>query len=819
MEAAVAPREIVTMKVRWNELAGIFLAACGTLLFEITTTKIFEFSLWSNYAFLVVSTAMFGLGFAGVVLTRWPRLLETPSARFLSTNGAASALTMLTGFLVMNNVPIHLPDAPNGWPSEMLCVAIVFTALAVPFFFFGLLISYLFERRGEHANVYYFADLVGAGLGSFLLVPLISTIAPQGLVLLSVVLGLAAALLFALDFEAGRGRAVPLAAAGLAGLAAIAWFGAPLMAPNVPLNVHVSKRKFKDDLSKKRILATGWSPLSRVDIAVFDNTMKRVWIAGGVNESAIKKFDGNFAALRDKRDKSLAGAALALDYIVLPHLSKIDHTVAVIGTSGGSDSLRVLQTGARKVTGIEMDTTIANFVTKTFKNYAGGLFTDNDYSELVIDEGRSYLRRSGRKFDVIQQVNNYTPIAFANGALNLSENYLLTVESFKDFWDHLSDDGILCINRHGSIRLLSTAVEMLRQLGMKPEEYAKHLVVARGPADHISTLMLKKSPFTREEIDRIFAFYQVTNNIRFIYYAPYRTAELASPEGNLYNLIATAPDPAPYLEIGPYNFAAPTDVKPFFNHFKTIGMKDNDREKMPLLPAEILTVDPPNKVGHRIPKGDLPPLVVLLEAALMASVFFGVPLLSRPDLRASLRGHSKALGYFACLGVGFIFVEICLIQRLVLFLGAPVYSISIVFGCLLIAAGIGSFASGKIALGKRNMRALLWSVAATILASHFLMPALTNAFLGSSFPVRVMVAATITSVLGFVMGMPMPTGVRYLKASGKNIVSWGWAINGYFTVIGSALTVVLAVNFGFVTVFLAAAAIYAVAPLFLEDEA
>jgi hypothetical protein len=806
------------MRVRWNELTGIFLAACGTLLFEVSTTKIFEFSLWSNYAFLVVSTAMFGLGFAGVFLTRWPRFLESRSAPFLAACSAASGLTMATGFFVMNYVPIHLPDAPNGWPSELLGVAVVFTALAVPFFFFGLLISYLFERRGEQANVYYFADLVGAGLGSFLLVPLISSIAPQGLVLLSVVLGLAAALLFALDVETGRARTVPAVAAGLALLAAIAWFGAPLMAGAVPLNVHVNKRSFKQDVAGGRIEATGWSPLSRVDIAVYDNTMKRVWISGGVNESAIRRFNGDFAALRPRREESLANAARGLDYIVLPHLLKVDHTVAVIGTSGGSDSLRVLQTGARKVTGIEMDATISRFVTRDYREYAGGLFTDGDYSELVIDEGRSYLRRSGRKFDVIQQVNNFTPIAFANGALNLSENYLLTVESFRDFWDHLTDDGILCINRHGSIRLLSTDVEMLRQLGMKPEEYSRHLLVARGPQDHISTLMLKKSPFTREEVDRIFAFYEVTNNTRYIHYAPYRTDELADRENNLYSLIATAPDPAPYLQVGPYRFTAPTDEKPFFNHFKTIGASDRERDRLPRLPAEVLAVDPPNKVRGRIPKGDLPPLVVLLEAALMATVFFGLPLLSRPDLRASLRGHGRALGYFACLGVGFIFVEICLIQRLVLFLGAPVYSIAIVFGCLLIAAGLGSFASGAIAPGRRGVRALMFTVAACILAAHYLMPALTDAFLGSTFPVRVAVAAAITSVLGFVMGMPMPTGIRYLKASGKNIVSWAWATNGYFTVVGSALTVVIAVNFGFVAVFMAAAAIYAVAPWFLAGE-
>jgi hypothetical protein len=807
------------MRIRPNELAAIFLAACGSLLFEISLTKIFEFSLWSNYAFLVVSTAMFGLGFAGVVLTRWPGLLAAASGRFLTVSSIASGLTMVTGFLVMNAVPVHLPDAPGGWPLELASLGVVFVALALPFFFFGLLISFILERRSEHANVYYFADLVGAGLGSFLLVPLISSIAPQGLVLLCTLLCLGAAALFALDLAPGRRLAAPAAALALALLAAAGWRFAPAMARLAPLAVHVDKRSFKKDLAAGRIEATGWSALSRVDITELGAKAKRVWIAGGVNESSMIRFDGDFKGLRARRDEVLDKAASALDYTVLPHLLKVDHTVAMIGTSGGADSLRALQTGARKVTGIEMDPTIARFVTRDYTAYNGGLFRDGDYSELVVDEGRSYLRRSGRKFDVIQQVNNFTPIAFANGALNLSENYLLTVESFADFWDHLTDDGILSISRHGSIRLLATAVEMLRRRGMKPEEYAKHLIVAQGPVVHISTLLLKKSPFTREEVDRIYAFYEKTGTTRFIEYAPYRTAELHDPATNLYLKIATAADPAPYLRVGPYNFTAPTDAKPFFNHMKTLGVRDDDRESLPLLPEQVRRVDPENKLGRRVPKGDLPPLVVLIEALLMATVFFGVPLLTRGDLRGALRGHAQALGYFACLGIAFIFIEICLIQRLVLFLGAPVYSIATVFGSLLVFAGLGSLASGRLRPDLPTLRVLLLVVAAAIVALHFLMPALTDAFLGSGFPVRVAVAIAITGALGFLMGMPMPMGIRHLAATGRNIISWGWAINGYFTVIGSALSVLLAVNFGFVTVFLAAAAIYAAAPLFLDGPA
>ncbi len=167
-----------------------------------------------------------------------------------------------------------------------------------------------------------------------------------------------------------------------------------------------------------------------------------LWIAGGVNWSAIMKFDGQWDAWRARRPEFITQAESVLDYHALPHLSKTNHTVCVIGTAGGEDSLAAIGFGARHVTGIDMDPMIAYFVTNTYSAYAGGLFTDGTNSELVVDEGRSYIRRSGRKFDIIQQVNNFTPIAFQNGALNLSEAYLLTVESFREFYDHLTDDGL-----------------------------------------------------------------------------------------------------------------------------------------------------------------------------------------------------------------------------------------------------------------------------------------------------------------------------------------------------------------------------------------
>jgi hypothetical protein len=640
---------------------------------------------------------------------------------------------------------------------------------------------------------------------------LIQYVAPQGLVLLSIILSIVSVPLFFVSSKFATNTVFVWLTCGMA-IAALAGgaFLLPTIGDSVPLTVHVGKRTYKQDLKNNLIESTSWSPLSRVDIAQMSEGAKRVWIAGGVNESSIIKFDGDYEQLRKQRGTVLDAAITVINYQAFPHFFKKDHSVCMIGTSGGADSLYALSLGARHVVGVEMDPGVAAMVLETYHDYAGGLFTDGEYSELVIDEGRSYLRRTDRKFDVIQQVNNFTPIAFMNGALNLSETYLLTVESFQDFYDHLTDDGILSISRYGSFKLLTNAVEMFRRMGVPPEEYSKHFLVVEGPQWVIPTLMMKKSAFTQEEIFSFRDWYYSLGKRRNILYAPYLdTAD------NFYSRVATSADPSEMYRLGSFDLSPATDNKPFFNHVKILGLKDVERNSIPFLPEELKHIESYNVLKNRLPPGDIPVLAVLCIAFVLASIFFGLPMLSQRKLREALKSERKALAYFACLGMGFIFVEVCLIQRFVLFLGQPVYSISIVLCSLLLSAGVGSLLSQRIKPVRNNIITLLLLIALAVLGMHFSIPWLSANFIGYSLPIRMAIALVFIAACGVLMGMPMPIAIRYLTQQQRPIISWGWAINGYFSVIGSALTILVAVNLGFGTVFYFAALCYAVAPFFL----
>ena len=487
------------MKIKWNEAFAIFLVSAGTLLFQITLTKIYEFSLWGNYAYLVISTAMFGLGFSGVVLTRWPGLLKKKEHLFLPIITFLCGITLLTAFFGINTIPIHLPTAPEGLGVEIRNVAAVFLIVAIPYFFFGLLISYILDHKAQVAGFYYGADLIGAGVGCFLLMFLIPRWEPQGLVFFSFMLVMLATVMFIYQIN-GALLKKRLCMALFLFMAVISIPLADHAKNWVTLRLHVAKRNFRNEYNAGVLEKSGWSALSRVDIAPFMEGSKRVWINGGINESSIFQFDGDFERLRAGKEENIRHAQDIVHYQVYPYLIKTDPVVCMIGTSGGSDAMNAFRYGARKVVGVEMDPLICKFVTEDYKDFAGGLFTDGDYSEQVIDEGRSYLKRSDRKFDIIQIVNNYTPIAFHNGALNLSESYLMTVESFKDFYESLNDDGVLCINQHGAIRMLTTAIEMFKRMGIPREQYAQQIMVLRSPRLECWAFMMKKSPFTVEEV-------------------------------------------------------------------------------------------------------------------------------------------------------------------------------------------------------------------------------------------------------------------------------------------------------------------------------
>jgi hypothetical protein len=269
-------------------------------------------------------------------------------------------------------------------------------------------------------------------------------------------------------------------------------------------------------------------------------------------------------------------------------------------------------------------------------------------------------------------------------------------------------------------------------------------------------------------------------------------------------LSAPAAEQRRYVARYPYDIRPPSDDKPFFFDYYKLGTL---RHKAP---AEAILTEflPDFPVGHLVLASSLIQLVV------WAALLILLPLRALPKAAAAPAQKLRIFTYFAMLGCGFMFVEISLMQKLVLFLGHPTYSLSVVLSSLLAFSGLGALCSSRIEnLSGRALPTALAAALGLLLLDRFgLDPVLAQA-MSLEWPLRVLLTVLILAPTGFALGFPFPLGIRLLREQAPALIPWGWAVNGFLSVAGSLLAVMLAMTAGFSTVLLAAAASYLVALL------
>jgi hypothetical protein len=273
-----------------------------------------------------------------------------------------------------------------------------------------------------------------------------------------------------------------------------------------------------------------------------------------------------------------------------------------------------------------------------------------------------------------------------------------------------------------------------------------------------------------------------------------------------YVQVLTTPTPERFYRLKGLNLEVPTDNKPFFEHVGSVGRIDLSDPDMPL---GLKWIDGIKKVKRTIPIEDLIMIVIFLEATFFAVFFILGPLLvfNKKGIRSVT--EFKTLGFFFGVGIAFILIEICLMQNFVLFLGVPVYSISVVLFSLLSASGFGALLTDRVKeVRHQHVLAAIAGIFVCVLGLNYLLPLGISFFLGYPFPVRVLASMVFIFPIGVFMGMPFPLAMRLLNAAEQRLVPWAWGINGYATVIGTVSAIVLARGVGFKYVFFIAALIY-----------
>lgn len=772
---------------------GIFMTAASVILFELALTRVFAVMLWAHLAFMVVGTALFGFGVSGVYLALRSKRSSLPVKAQISVLSLFLSFAMVGCYLVVTKVPFRMWKFAED-PTNYLYLAIWYVSLVVPFFFAGLIVAKILSVYKEHCSRLYGVDLIGAAVGALLLIPIIPQIGGEGSVVAAALLAAAAGLAYCP--RAYRGIRISIALTCLVLALTI-----PKASEVLPIKLHETKRRFNTAVAHDHVYDTRWSPISRVDIAYHNNDTFDIWIDGGTNESAVIRWSGKDEELQPLRWSTI-GTVYDLKAGSNPR-------AMVIGSSGGREVLFGLSHGASHIDAVEMDPSIVELVNEPkYSRFMGGLY-QHPKVNLVNDEGRSFLRRQPLEhYDIIQSVNNYTPVAIGSGALNLSAAFLLTKESLNDYLDHLRPNGVIAFHRGATLRMAIMAMEVLASRGV--ENPADHIVITSGEVPFFEGFFLKQSPWTQEEVSKIASYLDgrsLQKGKKFLW-------NPLNPEKNsLYTRVLQTPAnqlEQYYTSLGVKLFP-PTDNHPFMEHFLSFGEQKLD----PSLPKEFRFRNQQKWRGI-IPRGDFPYVAILAESALLALLFIGVPLLTRARSSITNPNFKGLLAYFSCLGFGFIVIEICLMKRYVLFLGNPAYSITTVLVVLLCGAGLGSIASGAIA-GNRPGRALTRVVAtlvALLVIETLLAPVVFSSFLSAGFAARVAIASALLFPLGFVMGMPFPLGLRLIndtttdEEQRQKITAWAWGMNGYWTVIGSASTVFIAVLGGFQAALVIATAAY-----------
>jgi hypothetical protein len=786
-------------------LAGIFLIAAATLLFELSLTRIFSVTMWYYFAFLAVSLALFGLAVSGIAVHVLAEKLTRPRS---APHRAVAAL----GFAVTTPLAlaVHLAVLPAAGDPDVFTLAVSYLAAATPFFCGGLCVSLALSHYPGEADRLYAADLGGAGLGAFAVVPLLHVIDGPGAMLVIGALGALAATAFAVEARAPR----------LAGLA-----GACLIALTAAAGLQARQPFFRIEWAKghqeQGRVAESWSAYAR--LAAFDTDAPmavdewdmafrtphrrtiHAWglsprYDGPVPRQIVVNIDAAAATPITYRRDPGAVEHIVADISALAYAALEAPSVLLVGPGGGRDVIAALASGARQVVAVELNRDLVALVEDRFGAVSGRPYADPAV-RLVIDDGRAYLARSPERYDLLMASMVDTWAASAAGAFTLSENALYTREAFDLYWERLVPDGLLSMTRwaltppHETLRMVALAVDLLRRRGV--ENPSRHVFVARRSEDEIipgvgvATLLMSPTPLSGDRLARLQA--ACARRGFEVLIAP---GHAAPPP---YAALLAAPDPQRFYVEYPYDVSPPDDDRPFFFHL----LKPRDFWRG-------ATGGPSTGVNGRA----LAILGRLLAVTGVLSVAFLVgPLLltGRRGFRA--RGRFRFLGYFACLGLGFVLIELPLMQRFVLFLGHPIYALAVVLASLLVFGGAGAFLAGQLA-GQRPRAALPVVIGALLLvtvAYRAGLPGLLAGLMGLSATAKVFAAALLLMPLGLLLGMPLPLALRHLARvpDGAPLVPWLWAVNGALSVFATVLSTTVAVGFGFSSALLLGQLAYA----------
>jgi SAM-dependent methyltransferase len=768
---------------------AIFVLASATLSYQILITRFFSVMLYYHFAFAAISLAMLGLTRGAMEVYSKPVRYapERVGAEF-SRHASWFAITGAGAMIVFLCVPLVIP-------RDYVLVALTIAAVGFvrPFTESGVCITLLLTRLPYGGGWLYAADLAGAALGCLGVIFVLLVVDP-----VSATLGigaLAAGAGWVVVRGSGDTRSLRLSAAVALTLAA---------ATIVHTGLDVSGQRHLGVFWAKGAQQLGtlferWNTYSRVRVTAYGETAALGWGFAHIQEmkvdqdrldidadagTVITRYDGDIGKLSYLRDDVINAA-----YLVQPPID-----VAVVGVGGGRDILSGLFFGAKHIHGIEINPAIFEVLTDKFADFSGHLDRQPGVS-LVNAEARSYINHSSDRYDLVQISLIDTWAATAAGGLTLTENRLYTVEAWGDFYRALKSGGLLSVSRwydpdnhRGEFyRLVAIAASALQRNGVPAAELADHVVALN--VGNIVTVITRPDALTKAEWQG--ARTRLLAQGFKILMGPDATFDTVTS-----TLMSGKADAAFFASL-PQNITPSTDDNPFFFYTSRFGD---------------LFTRPSSTLSNN--NAAISMTLLLIVIAICACAYYIIAPFVRLARRMPLSTLTPPVTYFCAIGMAFMLIEISQMQRLMVFLGHPVYGLGVVLFTILLFSGVGSTTVGAHSPRPIAVIARVVALLATLVVAGLLTPLCTTWARSETTDMRILVSVLLLAPPAFCMGMMFPLGLSIWRRH-SDLLPFFWSANSITSMFASALGMALSIELGIAKTYTLGVCCYVVCVLMI----
>jgi hypothetical protein len=747
----------------------LFLLALSVILFEVSLTRIFAVTLFANYANLVIGLGIFGFSI-GAIVTSFIKVDSDKSnfSKILNYGLLSQALFYLAVLWLATSLQIYSSDSPNsfayqsridqiliGWKT--LEFYILFLSVLLTFSLSGGLICLIFKHCAKNSSVgvLYAYDLVGAGIGAFMFLFLSNTLTSPQLIILSSIFVYCSYFFdkFQISIKSVTTYLIPM-----------------LILTLLLFDNQIFKVKHAAGLPENSVFYEQWTPVSRITLHHDSRGPDRKIM---VFDSASVSVVVNNDSVRNKISRE---ATRSIVYRISPTESK----VAILAASAGPEVAIAQKFGFKDITAIDINGKGFDIIKEQFKSYPNNPFLQPGVKTLDAD-GRAGVLMSKDKFDIIQMVHaNLWSVA---GILSTAWSpwNLTTVESFQEYFSKLNPDGMLSFSKGLETEIfLPTIIATLKK---------QNIIL---PYTHVAffklggyVLLVRPRPWTEKDLLQLEDSFKNYPNFKpewIIHPSKFETHQ--SFKDKWFGVIT---DDRPYPE------------KPgkFFNTLKSTWYSyfGND----PWNPFN----DPTTFIYFSVVLHFI--IAILVGLVLIVPLYF---------FQSSIIPKQILLTnsiYFSCVGIGYILIQINLIQKYILYVGHPSYTLCLVLAGMLIFSGLGSLSSEKINLLKNQYLKsfILVALLPIIYLSVWIVPEiLRENFYFNNFSIRSIFTILAIAPLSFILGIPFPNGLKFVNDNYPSLSPFAWAYNGWFSIIGAVLTTIISREYGYYYILTTSICVY-----------